>query len=120
VGVSNVLEGDAARTVSGSSEAFTIRPEKIRLGGAEERAVGDECAASGHVREVVYLGALTRYTVDLDGGGTLVVTRQNLDTSSMEALQAKGRAVMLIWDRRHNRRVETGGIGLGGPEGGDA
>ncbi len=36
VGVSNVLEGDAARAVTGSSHAVTIRPEKIR-----SRAPGD-------------------------------------------------------------------------------
>jgi hypothetical protein len=30
------------------------------------------------------------------------VTRQNLDTSSMEALAAMGRRVRLVWDRQHN------------------
>jgi hypothetical protein len=27
-------------------------------------------------------------------------------TSSMEALQVRGRAVRLVWDRQHNRPVE--------------
>ena len=30
--------------------------------------------------------------------------QQNLATSSMEALQVRGKAVRLVWDRRNNRR----------------
>ncbi len=55
----------------------------------------------------------TRYIVTLDVGGELVVTQQNLTTSSMEALQVRGKAVRLVWDRRNNRPVES----TGGPEG---
>ena len=39
------------------------------------------------VREVVYVGMVTRYLVDLDSGGELVVVRQNLETSSQQALE---------------------------------
>ena len=56
---------------------------------------------------MVYLGALTRYIVALGGGGELVVVEQNLSTSSMEALQVRGRAVRLTWDRENSRRVGT-------------
>ena len=54
------------------------------------------CTATGHVGEVVYLGAATRYVIDLDVGGQLVVNQQNLATSSMEALRVRGK-------RRHRR-----------------
>jgi putative spermidine/putrescine transport system ATP-binding protein len=108
VGVSNVLSGPAAAAITGSEHAFTIRPEKIRLARVEDEVEPRDCTATGHVREVIYLGALTRYIVDLDGGGQLVVTQQNLATSSMEALQVKGRAVRLLWDARLNRSVEEG------------
>jgi putative spermidine/putrescine transport system ATP-binding protein len=108
VGVSNVLSGPAARAVTGREQAFTIRPEKIRMGGIEEEPGPGECSVTGHVRDVVYLGALTRYVVDLDVKGQLVVTQQNLATSSMEALQVRGRAVRLSWDARLNRSVEEG------------
>ena len=118
VGVSNVLSGDAAVAVTGSAEPFTIRPEKIRL-DAPERGP-DMCVAPGHVREVVYLGAVTRYLVSLDSGGELVVMEQNLATSSMEALQIKGRAVTLGWESKYNRQVERAGEGPRGPEEGSA
>jgi putative spermidine/putrescine transport system ATP-binding protein len=121
VGTSNVLSGDVGERIAGSSEPFTIRPEKIRLAAPEDPVDPNACTATGHVREVVYIGALTKYFVDLDGGGELVVFQQNLETSSMEALQIGGRAVRLIWDRGNNRPVrQTGADGSEDPEEGDA
>ena len=79
------------------------------MGEVEEQAGPDDCTATGHVREVVYLGALTKYIVELDEGGELVVFRQNLATSSMEALQVRGRAVRLTWSRKNIRLVESTG-----------
>ena len=117
VGVSNVLSGQAALAITGRDHAFTIRPEKIRLVRVEQEPGPGEYSATGHVREVVYLGAHTRYIVDLDVGGQLVVTEQNLATSSMEALQVRGRSVRLVWDARLNREVEQGAHEEeGGPE----
>ncbi|HZD80384.1 MAG TPA: ABC transporter ATP-binding protein [Actinomycetota bacterium] len=114
VGTSNVLEGDIARSLTGSPSPFTVRPEKIHLGEPDDPVRADECSVAGRVRDVVYIGALTKYFVELDGDGELVVFRQNLTTSSMEALQVRGRAVKLIWSRESNRPVE--GAGGGGPD----
>jgi putative spermidine/putrescine transport system ATP-binding protein len=119
VGISNVLEGEAARRIAGSPSAFTIRPEKIHLADPDAEVRPDQCSATGRVDEVVYLGALTRYIVSLDVGAELVVVQQNLSTSSMEALQVRGRPVRLIWSRQNNRPVEAAGASEGpeGPEG---
>ena len=114
VGVSNVLDGQAARAITGDDQAFTIRPEKIVMEEPGAPVGPDHCSASGHVREVVYLGAITRYIVQLDVGGELVVMQQNLTTSSMEALQVRGKAVLLVWERRNNRSVEEAGGALEG------
>jgi putative spermidine/putrescine transport system ATP-binding protein len=119
VGVSNVLSGLAAKAVTGSSHAFTIRPEKIRMVEPDAAAGPNDWSATGRVREVVYLGAHTRYIVSLDSGGELVVVQQNLTTSSMEALRVRGRAVRLVWDRQLNRAVEAGSdAGMDEGEGG--
>ncbi|MEO8476049.1 MAG: ABC transporter ATP-binding protein [Actinomycetota bacterium] len=107
VGVSNVLEGAPAAAVAGDPHAFTIRPEKIAMVEPGRRADAEECTTTGHVREVVYLGAVTRYRVELDAGGELVVMQQNLSTSSMEALQVRDKAVRLVWRRSNNRPVES-------------
>ena len=71
VGVSNVLEGPVAKAIVGQDGAFTIRPEKISMRAVGAPVEADECSATGRVRDVVYLGAVTRYTVGLDGGGQL-------------------------------------------------
>jgi putative spermidine/putrescine transport system ATP-binding protein len=101
VGTSNLLRGETARKILGQDGTFTVRPEKIRLAGPNARVAVDENSAPGTIRSVVYLGPDTRYHVALDAGGELVVTQQNLATSSMDVLAARGRAVRLIWKRQH-------------------
>jgi putative spermidine/putrescine transport system ATP-binding protein len=101
VGTSNLLTGSAARDILGTPGTFTVRPEKLRLADVSDEVGSHEHSALGHIRGVVYLGADTRYIVALDAGGELVVTQQNLQASSMEALAAQGRPVRLIWSRQH-------------------
>lgn len=116
VGISNTLGVEAARRVAGSEHPVTVRPEKIHLLRPDEPIPRDSCRATGVVREAIYVGALTRYVVDLDIGGELVVQQQNLDVSSQEALEARGRKVTLAWDRRHSRAVGDGKeVDSGGP-----
>jgi putative spermidine/putrescine transport system ATP-binding protein len=92
VGVSNVLERDGAR--------FTVRPEKIRLLGPSDQADGLQ-VESGRVIGVAYAGMITRYVVALDRGGELQVVHQNLETSSAEALDQRGREVKVGWRSEH-------------------
>lgn len=108
VGTSNLLSGEVARQVVGVDGTFTVRPEKIRLAEAEAAPGPDEIGAPGRIRQVVYLGPDTRYHVALDAGSELVVTQQNLATSSMDALALEGRSVRLIWKRHHCRPVGDG------------
>jgi putative spermidine/putrescine transport system ATP-binding protein len=96
VGVSNLIERGGRR--------FTVRPEKVRL--VEN---GDESGLqveSGRIRDVAYVGMVTRYLVDLDAGGELQVVRQNLETSSVEALEQRGREVRIGWREEHTYAVE--------------
>jgi putative spermidine/putrescine transport system ATP-binding protein len=94
VGVSNVLERGGQR--------FTIRPEKIRLLEAPRDGLHTE---AGVVRDVAYAGMITRYLVDLDRGGELQVVRQNLETSSSQALEQQGRPVMVGWSEEHTYAI---------------
>jgi putative spermidine/putrescine transport system ATP-binding protein len=113
VGWSNVLEGEAARSVTGEAGAFTIRPEKIRMEEPGYSAGPDEYATKARVRTVVYLGAQTRYIVGLDQDAELVVLEQNTTQSSMEALDMANKEVLLVWKRQFNRPVEGAGGGSG-------
>jgi putative spermidine/putrescine transport system ATP-binding protein len=101
VGVSNVLERDGQR--------FTVRPEKIRLLGETDQPAAGAVSERGTVREVVYVGMITRYIVDLEDGGALTVVRQNLETTSAEVVEAKGRPVRLAWRPEHTYEISTGG-----------
>jgi putative spermidine/putrescine transport system ATP-binding protein len=109
VGTSNLLTGEVARAIVGEAGTFTVRPEKIRLSEPDASVGSDETSALGNIRQVVYLGPDTRFYVALDAGAELVVTQQNLATSSMEALALQGKAVRLIWKRQHNFPVGSDG-----------
>jgi putative spermidine/putrescine transport system ATP-binding protein len=86
VGTSNVLERDGRRVL--------VRPEKILMLGPGEDAPG---SLEGVVTDVAYLGSVTRYVVKSERGETIVVLRQNIDTSAEQALQERGRKVRLAW-----------------------
>jgi putative spermidine/putrescine transport system ATP-binding protein len=108
VGTSNLLRGEVARAVIGSEGTFTVRPEKIRISDPGASVAEEELSALGVIHGVIYLGSDTRYVVALEAGGELVVTQQNLDTSSMEVLEARGRTVRLVWKRRHVLSLASG------------
>ncbi|MGZ4256297.1 MAG: ABC transporter ATP-binding protein [Gaiellaceae bacterium] len=98
VGVSNVIERDG--------KSFAVRPEKIHMADAGAAPARGDHAETGHIRDVVYAGMVTRYLVELDGGGELQVVRQNLETSSAEALDQRGRNVVLEWRPEHQLEIE--------------
>ena len=107
VGTSNLLAGAAARQVTGREGTWSVRPEKIRIEAAGESAGAGpgERAATGTVREVVYVGSTTRFLVDLDAGGALMALRQNLQTSSMDVQQLRDARVVLVWKTEHEIQV---------------
>jgi len=91
VGISNLLERDGRR--------FTVRPEKITLLADGEQPGSGEHAERGTIREALYAGSITRYTVELEQGGELVVVRQN--TSGPQPAGEEGRPVTVAWDPGH-------------------
>ena len=101
VGTSNLVSGEIAKRITGSDARFSIRPEKIHLGSADQKPEADMFFANGKVRDVVYLGLYTRYLVELEGGGDLVVVEQNLKTTSMDVMKVKNQTVRLLWKKEH-------------------
>ena len=93
VGVSNVIERDGRR--------YTVRPEKIHI-LEESRQPHQQPEERWHVeqgtvRDVQYVGAVTRYHVTLERGGELEILAQNLEEGSAQVLASKGRRVRLAW-----------------------
>jgi putative spermidine/putrescine transport system ATP-binding protein len=89
VGFSNVLERNGRR--------YTVRPEKINVLEDGAEAEPGAHVEAGLVRDVQYVGPVTRYHVTLDRGGELQVLAQNLEEGSSEVLEVKGRRVRVEW-----------------------
>jgi putative spermidine/putrescine transport system ATP-binding protein len=87
IGVSNLIERDG--------HTITVRPEKITLLEDGQQDPPGTHVESGQIKDVIYAGVLTRYVVDLDGGGELVVTRQN--TEAPAAGDLRGGRVRIAW-----------------------
>jgi putative spermidine/putrescine transport system ATP-binding protein len=49
---------------------------------------------------------VTRYLVELEAGGELQVVRQNLETTSAQALEQRGEQVTVGWRPEHTVAVE--------------
>ena len=87
VGAANVLDGAAARRLTGQ-DSVMLRPERIRLGQA------DGAKASGRVQEVQYFGAFTRVRVELDD----VLLQADLPESGAVSPPDPGQSVHLHWE----------------------
>jgi putative spermidine/putrescine transport system ATP-binding protein len=100
VGVSNIVERDGRR--------FTVRPEKVRLLENGDEAAEGARVERGRIADVSYIGMVTRFLVELDEGGELQVVRQNLETSSEEALRQRGRRVRVAWQEAQTAELDDG------------
>ena len=101
VGVSNVVDAELARRLTGTAQAFSIRPERIRLVDDAARVADGALTVTGVVAAAVYLGAATRYTVQLDAGGQLLVLEQSGGDGG--PARTSGQPVCLAWQRRHHQ-----------------
>ncbi|MBU6279119.1 MAG: ABC transporter ATP-binding protein [Actinomycetales bacterium] len=106
VGTSNLLRGAVAQAVIGKAGTYSVRPEKIRVLAAGTGAKSGERAASGVVREVIYVGMTTRFVVDIDAGSTLMAVQQNAATASGEVAALRGQPVDLVWRTEHEYSLD--------------
>ncbi|MBM4428403.1 MAG: ABC transporter ATP-binding protein [Chloroflexi bacterium] len=104
VGTSNLVSGEVAKRLTGSDQTFSIRPEKIHIEFGSGKSEKDMISLEGAVRDVIYLGLYTRYLVEAEGVD-FVVIEQNLKSTSMDVLSAKGQKVRLSWHKDHVSRV---------------
>ncbi len=88
IGISNLIERDGRH--------MTVRPEKIQLLGDGEEPPAGAHAETGIIKDVVYVGVITRYIIDLDAGGELVVARQNEQSPAMSQ-SARGTRARIAW-----------------------
>jgi putative spermidine/putrescine transport system ATP-binding protein len=90
VGTSTVLSGPAARSLLGRDGTFVVRPERIRLEAADGGT-----GVPGTISEVVYLGATTRYLIDLESGPRITASEPNTEAGAAAAVQRRGESVRI-------------------------
>ena len=76
----------------GAEAHATVRPEKVRFGGAGDNVLSVE------IRQIVYLGVSTQYMAELPDGGTLVLYQQNVHEAEGPAI---GDEVSIVWDAQN-------------------
>src|SRR4051794_27469532 len=100
LGPEDSISGEGSGAVAGTA-VVTIRPERIAL----DSKAGAACHAHGTVKESLYAGPTSRFVVELDGGGELMVVRQNATTSFEDVAALRGQPVVLNWAREYTRVI---------------
>jgi len=108
VGVSNLI--------SRGGEQVAVRPERVRLVGADDATPPGTIGEVGTVTDVMFLGALTRYVVELDSGGTLMVTRSNTERRGGDTDELRGRKVKAVWSPDQSHHVQHSAASVGEQE----
>jgi spermidine/putrescine transport system ATP-binding protein len=121
IGISNLLPGEVEdhgvrlktgqlipahmeeRIPAGESVFVCVRPEKLRLGAADEGQVSVE----GTVVETVYLGTATQYLVEVASGIRLVAIENNVHTASRDDRPARGSKLTIGWQPEHGRVLRS-------------
>ena len=97
--------GDSGRIVAyGDGTQITVRPEKIVL--AQDDPGPRWSHVAGTVHDVVYLGSMTQFLVDIPTGERLVVHQLNNSTSPEDV--SVGDTVMLNWAAEHSFVIQGG------------
>ncbi len=107
LGVSNILEGEAARAVSGSDAPISVRPERIRIEASTYKPTGEESALMGEISEVAYLGANTIFVIEADKGARVSVTTLNQELPSHSVRFATGDRVLAVWRKSHASQISV-------------
>lgn len=96
LGLSNLIGGELAESLTGDRRTMSVRPERMRLIGPDAALATGEVSLTGTVSEVVYTGPATRYLVTTDSGLDLIAERPNARHSADDDL-ARGQHVRAVW-----------------------
>jgi putative spermidine/putrescine transport system ATP-binding protein len=102
VGISNLISGEAGKSLLGKEGTWLVRPEKIEI---DSQQSGGR-RTTGQIREVEYLGPATRFLVDLDVGISLMALRQNTSESATSVATMRNSKVTVSWNIDSEFHVE--------------
>jgi putative spermidine/putrescine transport system ATP-binding protein len=96
VGSANVIEGAIARRITGSEQAFAIRPEMIEVRTPGAAVPDGMLSCEGTLEEVHYHGATSRWHVRV---GDAVLTAVRPEAAVAGVVPAHGAKLALAWAR---------------------
>jgi spermidine/putrescine transport system ATP-binding protein len=99
----------AALVGAETSIEIGVRPEKIRMHGAEDTIPAGHNRLSGTVRDASYIGVSTQYIVETRSGTRISVYEQNMERATKSELWAPGEEVHLAWSPEHSFVVAASG-----------
>ncbi|GGX78512.1 ABC transporter ATP-binding protein [Vogesella alkaliphila] len=94
VGAANVFDGELASTLVGHAQSFAVRPERIRPAG--QLADDDVVRVPGKLLDIQYLGAVSRYEVEVSGHKVVSMVLPN-ENGNATAPAEIGAALTLAW-----------------------
>ena len=97
VGTSNVIRGELAQRLSGSTQPFSIRPEHVRF--ADGPLGAGEVEVSGLLHDIQYQGSATRYELKLENGQALNISQANNQWLDTTAGHQVGQSITARWAR---------------------
>jgi putative spermidine/putrescine transport system ATP-binding protein len=97
VGGANVAEGEVARRLAGSAQAFAVRTESVQLFSPGDAVPSGFVSAEGTVLDVQFHGATSRWQVKLDVDDIFSATRGA--TEIARVVGTPGDRVRLAWPR---------------------
>lgn len=95
IGAANVFDAQAAAQLTGTAQAFAVRPERIR---PQADAGAHAVSLPGRVLDIQYLGAVSRYEVEVNvaGGKVVSMVLPNDDAQAAPAVSI-GSALTIGW-----------------------
>ncbi|MGN6130767.1 MAG: ABC transporter ATP-binding protein [Nocardioidaceae bacterium] len=100
IGVSNVIEHHG--------RTYSVRPERIALQEPDTAVPDGAVALPATVREVIYLGVLTRFQLELADGRRVSAAQQNVTHAEAATPYPPGHRVTIVWRPDQSHRLRTG------------
>jgi spermidine/putrescine transport system ATP-binding protein len=94
-GLGRIRATASSPVVPGSKGSLAVRPEKIRISASVARGA-EENLCAGHIRDFLYMGDVTMYVVEANGGQRVEALLANTEAGRTKFFEA-GDAVETAW-----------------------
>ena len=101
LGASNLIHGEEAQALFGSTNLVNLRPERVTLRGSGAKASSEESSVDAVITDIAYTGPNTVYLAKTAGGSVLSSTRLNQELPADFREFVPGDKVVAVWQNSH-------------------